>query len=49
MLGGGDGYAMLKEGTEPVYLGYSESAIVTEKLREMGTVSPSVEGRIIIK
>ena len=49
MLGGGDGYAMLKEGTEPVYLGYSDSAIVTEKLREMGTVSPTAEGRIVIK
>jgi 5'-nucleotidase / UDP-sugar diphosphatase len=49
MLAGGDGYAMLKAGIEPVYLGYSESAIVTEKLREMGTVSPSVEGRIVIK
>jgi 2',3'-cyclic-nucleotide 2'-phosphodiesterase (5'-nucleotidase family) len=49
MLAGGDGYSMLTEGSEPVYLGYSESAIVLEALRELGTVSPAVEGRIIIK
>ena len=49
MLAGGDGYSMLTEGSEPVYLGYSESAIVLEALRELGTVSPAVEGRILIK
>ncbi len=49
MLAGGDGYAMLMEGAEPTYLGYSESAVVLEGLRTMGTVSPKVEGRIVIK
>ncbi len=49
MLAGGDGYSMLTEGSEPVYLGYSESAIVLEALRELGTVSPAVEGRITIR
>jgi 2',3'-cyclic-nucleotide 2'-phosphodiesterase (5'-nucleotidase family) len=49
MLAGGDGYAMLMEGVEPTYLGYSESAVVLEGLRAMGTVSPKVEGRIVIK
>ncbi len=49
MLAGGDGYDMLTTGAEPAYLGYSESAVVLEALREMGTVSPAVEGRIVIK
>lgn len=46
---GGDGYEMLKEGPEPTYLGYTESTMATQMLREMGTVSPQVEGRITIK
>ncbi len=49
MLAGGDGYSMLATGAEPTYLGYSESAVVLEALREMGTVSPAVEGRIVIR
>ncbi len=49
MLAGGDGYAMLTSGAEPTYLGYSESAVVLEALHAMGTVSPAVEGRIVIR
>ncbi len=49
MLDGGDGYAMLKEGADPVYLGFSENHVVLEGLRERGTVSPQVEGRIVIR
>jgi len=49
LLSGGDGYSVLTEGAEPVYLGYTDNAIVTHMLREQGTVSPKVEGRITIK
>ncbi len=49
LLAGGDGYAMLKEGTAPVSLGYADNAVVTQMWRERGTVSPKVEGRIVIK
>jgi hypothetical protein len=49
MLAGGDGYSMLMEGVEPTYLGFSESAVVLEGLRDLGTVNPQVEGRIVIK
>ncbi len=49
LLAGGDGYAMLKEGAPPVSLGYADNAVVTQMWRERGTVSPKVEGRILIK
>jgi len=49
LLAGGDGYAMLKEGAPSVSLGYTDNAVVTEQWRERGTVSPQVEGRIVIK
>jgi len=49
LLDGGDGYAMLTTGAKPVYLGYTDSMLVLEALRAAGTVSPAVEGRIIMK
>jgi 2',3'-cyclic-nucleotide 2'-phosphodiesterase (5'-nucleotidase family) len=49
MLAGGDGYAMLKEGAEPRYLGFADNAVLIEMLRQKGTVRPEVEGRIVFR
>jgi 5'-nucleotidase/UDP-sugar diphosphatase len=49
LLAGGDGYSMLAEGAEPAYLGFTDNAVVLDRLRERGTVSPQVEGRITFR
>lgn len=49
LLQGGDGYELLTDGEEPVYLGFTDNSIVIDTLKERGTVSPAVEGRIVIR
>lgn len=49
LLEGGDGYEVFKTGLEPKYLGYADNAILIEMLGKRGTVSPQVEGRIVIE
>jgi len=49
LLAGGDGYEVLTRGTAPTYLGFTDNAIFIDKLRELGSASPKLEGRIVIK
>jgi 5'-nucleotidase/UDP-sugar diphosphatase len=49
LLTGGNGYTMFADGADPRPLGTTISAIVVEALESMGTVSPTVEGRITVE
>ncbi|NLO74070.1 MAG: hypothetical protein GX100_08215 [candidate division WS1 bacterium] len=49
LLAGGDGFAALARGEEPKYLGFTDNAILSEMLTRRGSVSPQVEGRIVIE
>jgi len=46
MLGGGDGYSVLTEGTNQYDTGYLMADVVIEYIRANSPVSPTVEGRI---
>lgn len=49
LLAGGDGYAALKEGAEATPLELLDNEAIIAQWRLRGTVSPRVEGRIVIR
>ena len=49
LLEGGDGFATFTEGRNPYYVGTKLDTSFVQYLSEHGTISPEVEGRIVIR